>query len=63
MSNWGVKQIDKRGDFDGFLLKKVAIWRKEMHNIYIEFWGERKVMKKLSKYDKKKLEVHKRYDA
>lgn len=25
-----------------------------MHNIYIEFWGERKVMKKLSKYDKKK---------
>lgn len=34
-----------------------------MHNIYIEFWGERKVMKKLSKYDKKKLEVHKRYDA
>lgn len=34
-----------------------------MHNIYIEFWGVRKVMKKLSKYDKKKLEVHKRYDA
>ena len=34
-----------------------------MHNIYIEFWGERKVMKKLIKFDKKKLEVHKRYDA
>lgn len=34
-----------------------------MHNIYIEFLGERKVMRKISKYYKKKLEVHKRYDA
>lgn len=53
----------ERGRFSRFLVKSLAIWRKEMHNIYIEFLGERKVMRKLSKYYKKKLEVHKRYDA